>query len=814
MKVCTTCGREWPDDTKFCPDDGSTLRPAEGTADLSGTVLADRYHLVRKLGAGGMGTVYLAEHVKMGLQVAIKVISADLANSSDALARFNREAKNAARIKHPNVCQVYGFGETPDGLAYLAMEFIEGKSLADLLDQDGLLDLHRASDILMQCCDAVQTAHDLGIVHRDLKPDNIMITSTRDGSDLVKVVDFGLAKALERQQGQTVTKSGFIVGTPEYMSPEQVSGDVSDGRSDTYTLALVFFRMITGTSPFDVTTPQDLLVKRLTEEPRKLRDASPQIALNVQLQLAVDRALARSPEDRYGSVIEFGKDVLAAVPTGPAASAEAVTHLIDSRDIRAPILQPAAVPTPETPQPISQPARAWSKLPRGVKIGGAAAVVVLGAGTFWLSGAGYRAALRDIDGLIAQGEYDLALERLDVMRTDDVSDQSVNALIRQGVTAEADGHVARENYSGAIATLRERLDERPYLNDLENFYKELHLRKLEHVLLDSSASWNQRRSDWRALNAVTDMPDDIELVYQASVMLAANEGSAYARAGFLDLLSWDSTYREREPIIEFAREDMVATNSRARELIGKYFYEDLKFELLANLGSTDLVARLNAYEILENYGKEDLAGQDLISYHRLNLASGGVIHTRQLTDARLYFLTLDDEALVQEAVATLRTARQNPSVVNSDVARLIVDVAVEWLETAVYPIRVWSDRNESVTIPSRYRIDFEWIWYDVSGAGVQDLVNSADITLSVDGEVVADKSHFETPIRMVEPVNCLIKRVDYQCTHEVQWRYRHAPLVPGEHTWTFRWSFDDKVVPLGSDEGIYSGVVTTPEKRQ
>ena len=128
MKVCTTCESEWPDDIKFCPNDGSALRPRSETSDLIGTVIAERYHIVEQLGAGGMGTVYLGEHVKMGLKVAIKVMAAALTHDPEAIVRFNREAKNAARIKHPNVCAVYDFGDIPDGLLYLATEFIEGET--------------------------------------------------------------------------------------------------------------------------------------------------------------------------------------------------------------------------------------------------------------------------------------------------------------------------------------------------------------------------------------------------------------------------------------------------------------------------------------------------------------------------------------------------------------------------------------------------------------------------------------------------------------------------------------------------------------
>jgi serine/threonine-protein kinase len=170
MKVCTACGIEYPNDVLFCQRDGTPLRPGDPTADLVGQVVADRYHITKKLGEGGMGQVYLAEHVKMGRRCAIKIMSPGMMNDPDAISRFNREAANASRISHPNVCGIYDFGETPEGLIYLAMEFIEGKSLTGLLEDAGTLALPRAATLAAQTADALQAAHDLGIVHRDLKP--------------------------------------------------------------------------------------------------------------------------------------------------------------------------------------------------------------------------------------------------------------------------------------------------------------------------------------------------------------------------------------------------------------------------------------------------------------------------------------------------------------------------------------------------------------------------------------------------------------------------------------------------------------------
>lgn len=313
MKFCPVCGTEYADDVKFCPRDGQTLKSANPAGDLIGQVIADRYHVTKKLGEGGMGAVYLAEHVKMGRKSAIKVMSASMSQDPDAVSRFNREANNASRIQHPNICAIYDFGETSDGLIYLAMEFIEGDSLNGILKKSGPMSLQRAGAILSQTASALKLAHDAGIVHRDLKPDNIMIAQ-QGGKDLVKVVDFGIAKAVGGDEsGQKVTKTGLVVGTPEYMSPEQLSGDKLDGRSDLYSLALVYYRMITGTLPFQAETSQETMIKRLTDDPMPLRQALPTGNFPPALQQVMDRALARYAAERYPDAVEFANDVQEAI---------------------------------------------------------------------------------------------------------------------------------------------------------------------------------------------------------------------------------------------------------------------------------------------------------------------------------------------------------------------------------------------------------------------------------------------------------------------------------------------------------------------
>ena len=307
-KICPQCGAEYELDQRFCPKDGTTLRLQNATGDLVGAIVADRYHVLRKLGEGGMGQVYLAEHVKMGRQSALKVMNPAMVKDADAISRFNREAANASRINHPHVANVYDFGETADGIIYLAMEFVDGPPLTKLLEQDGPLAPARVAAIVRQASEALAVAHDMGIVHRDLKPDNIMITRDRDGSDCVKIVDFGIAKAADNA-AQKVTKTGLVIGTPEYMSPEQLSGDKLDGRSDIYALALVTFNMLTGRLPFPANTIQESMIMRLTESPRKLAEMRPDVAWSGEVQAVLDRALERDASKRYGTASEFGREL-------------------------------------------------------------------------------------------------------------------------------------------------------------------------------------------------------------------------------------------------------------------------------------------------------------------------------------------------------------------------------------------------------------------------------------------------------------------------------------------------------------------------
>ncbi|HKN66899.1 MAG TPA: serine/threonine-protein kinase, partial [Gemmatimonadaceae bacterium] len=325
-KICTQCGIEYDLSQKFCPADGSPLRLQSPDDPLIGQMVAERYQILSLIGEGGMGRVYLAEHVRMGRKSAVKVINPALATTADAISRFNREAANACKINHPNVAQVYDFGEMADGTLYLAMEYIDGETLDSIVAREGSLPPARAAQITKQVADALFAAHHLGIIHRDLKPENVMIARHLDGSDWVKVVDFGIAKTVQRDGmeggSQTVTTAGVSLGTPEYMSPEQLAGERLDHRTDIYSLGLVLFNMLTGELPYPKLTSKETLVRRLTSPPRTLAEVRPDVAWPQALQDVLNRALTPEVKDRYENVGEFGRAVVRAVEeSGPIATA-------------------------------------------------------------------------------------------------------------------------------------------------------------------------------------------------------------------------------------------------------------------------------------------------------------------------------------------------------------------------------------------------------------------------------------------------------------------------------------------------------------
>lgn len=323
-KVCPLCGASYPDANVFCAADGATLRAAAlDVGDLIGSVVADRYLVTDLIGEGGMGKVYLARHVRLPQQAAIKVLRPEQVRDAGAVARFTREAANASRIDHDRVARVYDFGETADGLVYLAMEYVAGQTMQKLLEEEGPLAPRRAAALVRQVADALDAAHRLGIVHRDLKPDNVLVVRDGDAdsadpdvpAERVKVVDFGIAKALggDEAPGAGLTRTGFIIGTPEYMSPEQVLGTALDARSDVYSLALLAYRALAGALPFGGRTPEETLTARLTNAARPLAELRPDAAFPPTVQAVFDAGLAREPDARPATAGTFARALAAAI---------------------------------------------------------------------------------------------------------------------------------------------------------------------------------------------------------------------------------------------------------------------------------------------------------------------------------------------------------------------------------------------------------------------------------------------------------------------------------------------------------------------
>jgi serine/threonine-protein kinase len=272
-----------------------------------GKVVDGRYRVVEVIGRGGMGVVYRVEHVRMGKIAAMKVLHHDLESDPEVSRRFRNEAAAVSRLTHPNTVQVFDFG-TARGALYLIMEFVRGLDIGSIIDRDGPLPFERAAPLVAQIAAALAEAHEVGVVHRDLKPENILVTRTHGGHDFAKVLDFGLAKLGEREDPGTSTGRA-IVGTPYYMSPEQIRGDEIDARADIYSLGALVYKLITGEPPFRAKTPVGVLTKHLTEPLVPPTRRRPDLDIPAKIDDVVGRAMAKKRRQRYKSVAELSADL-------------------------------------------------------------------------------------------------------------------------------------------------------------------------------------------------------------------------------------------------------------------------------------------------------------------------------------------------------------------------------------------------------------------------------------------------------------------------------------------------------------------------
>ena len=283
------------------PPAGSPLRPTLPVDELIGRVIAGKYALESAIGSGMSATVFRAMHVDLRRPLAVKILHRQKLGDNQFVRRFKGEALAASRLEHPNVTRVFDFGQEPDGLLYLVMELLTGRSLEAILAANGPLAPVIAVTYALHACRALAFAHDEGIIHRDVKPENIMIISHRDDdgnpADLAKVCDFGLAKLTGPQGAQgDLTIYGMLCGSPAYMSPEQTRGEVLDGRSDLYALGVTLFQCLTGQLPVEASSASELFVRKLTQAPRKISWFLPEI--DPLLEDLVARALSIDPASR------------------------------------------------------------------------------------------------------------------------------------------------------------------------------------------------------------------------------------------------------------------------------------------------------------------------------------------------------------------------------------------------------------------------------------------------------------------------------------------------------------------------------------
>ncbi len=311
-----------------CQACGSTQGPEHLCPGLSaqmvGKVLDGRYEIQAVLGQGGMGMVFEAEQTSVRRPVAVKTLHPALASAPQFFERFRREAEVASRLRHPNIITIFDFGRTADGICYYVMELLQGESLKQIVKRDGPMSLRRAVNIIEQAARGLAHAHNQNVVHRDVKPHNITVQNL-DGQDFVKVLDFGLVKALEADDdAEQLTSTGQVLGTPQYMPPEQAGGETVDHRSDLYSLAGVFYYCLTGTSPFQANTVRKALNAALTRTVSPVATYRSGAVVPRELDEFFRKALARDKEDRYQSAEEFIAEMKAAIARASDAELDAL----------------------------------------------------------------------------------------------------------------------------------------------------------------------------------------------------------------------------------------------------------------------------------------------------------------------------------------------------------------------------------------------------------------------------------------------------------------------------------------------------------
>ncbi|MHB8876649.1 MAG: protein kinase domain-containing protein [Myxococcaceae bacterium] len=322
------------------------MRAAEAD-DYIGRIIASKYRVEQLIGEGGMGKVYRAKQMSLDKPVVLKVLRQSLLSDERTVARFQREAKAASRLNHPNSISVLDFGRVDeDGALFIAMEFISGRDLHQILSKEWPLPEARVVKIVGQVLSALADAHGAGVIHRDLKPENIMVEQRRGDADFVKVLDFGIAKITDStgEEGPALTRAGFVCGTPEYMSPEQARGGTLDHRSDLYAVGVILYQLTTGLLPFESDSAVGFATKHLTEEPPPPTHRRPEAKISPGMERLILRALSKNPDDRPSDAEGFRAE-LQAVDKERRAAASAARRGVSS---------PHLGPMPRKATPIDQ----------------------------------------------------------------------------------------------------------------------------------------------------------------------------------------------------------------------------------------------------------------------------------------------------------------------------------------------------------------------------------------------------------------------------------------------------------------------------
>ena len=336
-------------------------RPVGMTATTlgHGVVVDGRFAIKRLLGFGGSSAVYVAEQRSMGREVALKVLRSEVITHEQALDRFLRETQAVSRLTSPHTISVYDVGRTDDGLLYIAMELLKGRPLfQQMTDEPGPVSIWRAVNIVDQVLDSLDEAHELGVLHRDLKPENIFVIQGAGSSEFAKVLDFGIAELTDMPSTRD-SDMGLVVGTPRYMSPEQMEGKDLDPRTDLYSLATILFELLAGVPPFEADSPLALALKKIRETPPTIGDVNPRVRVPKEIELFLERALSRDPDKRPESASEFKNLLtLAMEDQEPEAEGDAPPETM----VRLGVAQPP----PESPRPEPTPPRRTSTPPGGV----------------------------------------------------------------------------------------------------------------------------------------------------------------------------------------------------------------------------------------------------------------------------------------------------------------------------------------------------------------------------------------------------------------------------------------------------------------